>query len=148
MREQDNMSVHSVSDRMSEPPPPPTPPIPEPTPAPRPQQQPQTIMQETIIQQPQVSAFQQHSIFNNTVTLNHQTEADLDMKAAQQKRRMPPALLTEEQKQLVAEEMNEANLGPICSVCGKGKCLVCIFLSFNLLIKFLKSFQYSKPKML
>ena len=115
------MSVHSVSDRMSEPPPPP---IQEPTPAPRPQQQPQTIMQETLIQQPQVSAFQQHSIFNNTVTLNHQTEADLDMKAAQQKRRMPPALLTEEQKQLVAEEMNEANLGPICSVCGKGRYLI------------------------
>ena len=28
---------------------------------------------------------------------------------------MPPALLTDEQKQMVAEEMNTANLGPICS---------------------------------
>ena len=49
------------------------------------------------------------------VDFNH----DADAKAQQQKRRMPPALLTEEQKQIVAEEMNEANLGPICSVCGK-----------------------------
>ena len=42
-----------------------------------------------------------------------------ETKILQQKRRMPPALLTDEQKQMVAEEMNTANLGPICSVCGK-----------------------------
>ena len=31
----------------------------------------------------------------------------------------PSAILTEEQKQIVADEMNDANLGLLCNVCGK-----------------------------
>ena len=120
LREQDNISVHSDihsdihSDRMSEPPPPPTPPIPsrppviqEQTPPPPPPQA------APLIQQTQ-QTFHQHQIFNaindSTPTMNSE-----DTKILQQKRRMPPALLTDEQKQIVAEEMNTANLGPICS---------------------------------
>ena len=53
--------------------------------------------------------FQHHQIFN--AVTNHE-----DVKAQQQKRRMPPALLTEEQKQLVSEEMNQANLGNFIKV--------------------------------
>ena len=37
-----------------------------------------------------------------------------------QKKRLPPsAILSEEQKQIVTEEMNDANLGLLCNVCGK-----------------------------
>ena len=121
LREQDNISVHSDihsdihSDRMSEPPPPPTPPIPsrppviqEQTPPPPPPQA------APLIQQTQ-QTFHQHQIFNaiNDSTPNNVNSEDT--KILQQKRRMPPALLTDEQKQIVAEEMNTANLGPICS---------------------------------
>ena len=121
LREQDNISVHSDihsdihSDRMSEPPPPPTPPIPsrppviqEQTPPPPPPQA------APLIQQTQ-QTFHQHQIFNaiNDSTPNNVNSEDT--KILQQKRRMPPALLTDEQKQMVAEEMNTANLGPICS---------------------------------
>ena len=35
------------------------------------------------------------------------------------KKRSIPAVLTDEQKQLVAEEMSDANLGLLCNVCGK-----------------------------
>ena len=36
-----------------------------------------------------------------------------------QKKRIAPSVLTDEQKQLVADEMSDANLGLLCNVCGK-----------------------------
>ena len=36
-----------------------------------------------------------------------------------QKKRVAPSVLTEEQKQLVVDEMSGANLGLLCNVCGK-----------------------------
>ena len=120
LREQDNISVHSDihsdihSDRMSEPPPPPTPPIPSRPPVIQEQTPPPPPQAAPLIQQTQ-QTFHQHQIFNaiNDSTPNNVNSEDT--KILQQKRRMPPALLTDEQKQMVAEEMNTANLGPICS---------------------------------
>ena len=90
MREQDNISVHS--NQMSEPPPPPSPPSP---PTPQLMSPPiQEIHQHQTHHSEPVQF--QHQIFNATTVTNH----DADAKAQQQKRRMPPALLTEEQKQI------------------------------------------------
>ena len=36
-----------------------------------------------------------------------------------QKKRIAPSVLTDKQKQLVADEMSDANLGLLCNVCGK-----------------------------
>ena len=95
IRDQDNLSVHSMDDRSS---------LPEQI---QPMQQPQPQVQQQQVDQNQVLQIVQP---NNQLVDHHQK---------QQKKRSVPSVLTDEQKQMVAEEMSDANLGLLCNVCGK-----------------------------
>ena len=77
IREQDNLSVHSVDDRSS-----------------------------SVHEQPLPAASP------------YDPQPQIEEKK-QNKKRLAPSILTDEQKQMVAEEMSDANLGLLCNVCGK-----------------------------
>lgn len=61
-----------------------------------------------------------HPEFQILISSNPENPEEAALKKGQQKKRMPhQPFLSEEQKQLVADEMSDANLGPLCTVCGK-----------------------------